>query len=127
MARQLVVQNTNNNYQGTKLDSRSLPFKIGLTTKLDNGFSFKDLTNQELKKFDDFLKEIFNKNLTISQVDDMFKRTRGTSDTITVDGIDYELVHLGKDRTPLRLFGYYNNQGYFILTAIDGSHSKHKS
>lgn len=100
-------------------------FKISIEMCLDNNFSFKDLNKEALKSFDKFVKLTVGKKLTISDVDNEYRRTRGPKDTITVDGIDYERIHFGKDRNPFRIFGYYNS-GYFVLTRIDPKHKTHK-
>ncbi|MDQ0567403.1 MAG6450 family protein [Mycoplasma yeatsii] len=108
--------------------NKSLPFKIAIEHKLDNNFDFKDLSTDGLKKFSEFINEILGKNLTISQVENLLLRTK--QKPIEKRFIKDEFVseiHLGKDRSSFRLFGYFNQDSYFVITKIDPNHNFHKA
>lgn len=64
--------------------------------------------------------------MSITQVDDLFKRKKGPKEEITVNGQKFELIHLGKDEKPFRVFGYYNPEDCFVITRIDPKHETHK-
>lgn len=107
------------------IQRKSILFKISIEQQLDNKFCFKDLRNEQIKIFHSFIEDTVNKNLTISQVDDLYKRKKGPKESIEINGTKFELIHLGKKDTPQRIFGYYN-QGYFVLTKLDLKHKTHK-
>lgn len=111
--------------RATRLDKPKLPFKIAIDDCLENGYSFGKIKRQGLKDFDKFIKETIGKNLTISQVDESFLRIKGpVKSKEKIHGIEREVVHYGKDRKPFRMHGYYNENGYFVLTHIDPEHKK---
>lgn len=103
---------------------KSKNFKIAISEPLDNNFCFKSLKKPEnIRKFQAFIDETIGKKLTISEVDKMYLRTKGE---IKQEINGREVVHYGKDRNPFRIFGYYNNDGYLIVTRIDPTHATHK-
>lgn len=99
------------------------PFKIAICEQLDNDFCFKKLKPSDLKEFHNFIDETVEKKLTISQVDALFLRKKGD---IKQDINGREVFHYGKDRKPFRVFGYYNEDGYFNVTRIDPKHKTNK-
>lgn len=123
---QRLTNNNKGNYNGSQLTTRNqIPFKISIEHSLENGFCFKDLKQSNIKEFHTFIEETVGKNLSITQVEKLYKRTRGPKDTIRINGTDYELVHLGKDRKAFRVFGYFNRD-MFVLSKIDPKHKTHK-
>ena len=109
-----------------RLDKPNTKFKMVFETQLANGYELKDMTIPHIKEFHRFVAETVYKKLTISQVDDLFLRTEGMGTAPKEIQDQKELVHYGKDRNPFRLFGYYNQDGYFVICRIDGSHTVHK-
>lgn len=109
-----------------KLNRKELPFRIAIETKLENGFEFKDMNPENIKALQDFLDSTVYKQLTISEVDKLYLRKRGMSDAPSIFYGEEPLLHYGKDRTPFRLFGYYNSESYFVICRIDGGHKTHK-
>lgn len=97
------------------------PFRLSFSEYLDNGFEIKDMSRNHLTEFHKFLSDTVYKELTISQVDQLFLRKRGMS-AVPLKRGEEELIHYGKDRNPFRLFGYYNQDGYFVICRIDGNH-----
>ena len=65
--------------------------------------------------------------MTISQVESEFLRTKGkVSEREIIAGVEREIFHLGKNRNKFRIFGYYNEDGYFVIHRIDPKHQYHK-
>ncbi len=103
-------------------EAEKIKFKILINNTLDNNYSFDNLNkNNGNRKFHNFIEETVGKDLTISEVDKKYKRTKGKKRQIKIGQAKYELIHYGKDNTAFRVFGYYKN-GYFILTKIDPQH-----
>ena len=44
-----------------------------------------------------------------------------------INGEMQNVIHLGKDRTAFRIFGYYNTDDYFCIHRIDPNHQFYKS
>lgn len=105
---------------------RTVPFKISIEESLDNKYCFKKLKGNSIKEFHKFIEATIGKGLTITEVEQMYLRTKGPiKETISIHGTDREVVHFGKDENPFRVFGYYN-QDYFVLNKIDPTHKVHK-
>lgn len=115
-----------NQQKGTQLSKKETRFRIAIENQLENGYSFKCLKQDDIKKFHEFIDYSINTSLTITQMDNQFLRKEGPKASIKINGADYELIHYGKDRTPFRIFGYYNTDTYFVITKIDPHHSVHK-
>lgn len=116
-----------NNQKGSILSKKDLKFRVAIESQLDNGYCFKSLKPDDVKKFHDFIDFTVNANLTITQIDKLYLRKEGPKASIKIKDVEYELIHYGKDRTPFRIFGYYNTDAYFVLTKIDPHHNVHKS
>lgn len=102
-------------------------FRISIEHDLCNSYAFKDLKPSSLSEFHHFLSETVGKELTITQVDTLFLRTKGKVKTKeTVCGIERDIVHYGKNRTRFRIHGYYNEHRYFVIWKIDPNHDVHK-
>lgn len=87
------------------------------------------MDRESLKTLDNFISQTTAKNLTVTEVDALFLRTQGNGsnyEEVEIDGISRQIYHYGKDRTPFRLFGYFNEDGYFVLHKIDAKHKSHK-
>ena len=108
------------------LVSERQPFRIAFEVKLDNGFELKDMTLKHLTEFHRFLADTVYKGLTIAEVDKLFLRKEGLSNAPSVTSHGRELLHYGKASNPFRIFGYYNDELYFVICRIDGSHQTHK-
>ncbi|WP_369691487.1 MAG6450 family protein [Companilactobacillus nodensis] len=106
--------------------NKDILFKLAITRSLDNGFQFKNLKQSGIKDFDRFVNETVGKELTISQANKLFLRTRGPSERILINGEMKKIFHYGKDRTPFRIFGYYDEKDYFCIHKIDPNHTVHR-
>lgn len=113
---------------GTKLDKNQLKFKIALTGNLFNNYGFKDLKPEAIRAFHKFIDETVGKKLTITNAESKLLRTKGKpSYKELVNGKKRDIVHFGQGNTPFRVFGYYNDDGYFVICRIDPSHKFHKT
>lgn len=107
-------------------ENSSVKFKVAITETLQNGYSFKDLKSKDVKSFERFVSETVGKDLSISQVDDMFLRRHvKPMNEIEINGRKRNIIHYGKDRKKFRIFGYYDDNGYFVLYKIDTEHKTH--
>ena len=109
-----------------KLTNPQRPFRISFEVKLDNGFELKDMTQKHIQEFHNFLRDTVYKGLTNSQVDKLFLRKKGLSDAPPTISHGKELIHYGKSGNPFRIFGYYNQDGYFVICRVDGAHQTNK-
>ena len=111
--------------QGARLTNskNETPFKIAICEQLDNNFCFKNLTSADIKSLHRFIDDTVGRSLTISKVDNLFLRTKGAVKQ-NINGRD--VVHYGKNKSPFRIFGYYNQDGYFNITRIDPKHKTNK-
>ncbi|WP_347962618.1 MAG6450 family protein [Lactococcus formosensis] len=102
-------------------------FKFALTGSLANQYSFKKLKPAGIKQFHDFLNHILMNQLTISDVEKGFLRTKGPVFSEEVFcGRKRKLIHFeGKDKK-FRIHGYYNDEFYFVICKIDPNHKVHK-
>lgn len=121
-----VASQIENSHTGSRLDKPKVLFKLCIDDCLENGYSFQKMNRAGLKDLDDFINQTIGKNLTISQVDKMFLRTKGSVKvTEKIKGIKRDILHYGKNRKTFRVHGYYNENGYFVLTQIDPKHRKY--
>ena len=124
MGRKLPKPSANKSVQS--LSRNGLPFRISIETELANGYEIKDMTKENANDLHRFVTETVYKKLTVLEVDRLYLRKEGMSDAPPTLYKDKELLHYGKARTTFRLFGYYNQDGYFVLCRIDGGHQTHK-
>lgn len=107
-------------------NAKAKPFRVTFEVQLTNGYEVKDMKQADIKELHKFLEETVYKNLSISVVDKKYLRKQGMSNAPPVMYGDMELYHYGRDRSPFRIFGYYNEDEYFVVCRIDGSHQTHK-
>ncbi|MGY3725035.1 hypothetical protein SAMN05421767_1064 [Granulicatella balaenopterae] len=126
MVSKKLTRTNNESRKGSPLTNRNeVPFKIALTGELANGFEFIDLNKS--KPFHDFIKKTVYKNLTVSKVENLFLRTKGkVKETEFVHGEERDIIHFGENKKAFRIFGYYNQDGYFVIYKIDPKHKTHK-
>lgn len=123
----MKLSNANGSEVISALTKKELPFRISFETSLDNGYELKDMRLSHIKEFHRFVTETIYKKLTISQVDKLYLRKRGLSSKIPKTlHENIELIHYGKSNNPFRLFGYYNQDAYFVVCRIDGGHDTHQ-
>lgn len=109
-------------------DRRSAYFKICLETRLDSKYNFSKMNQSGLKELDNFICETVDKNLTITEVENLFLRTKSNPfEKEIIDGKEQKIIHFGKDRKAFRIFGFYNEDDEFVIYQLDPKHKKHKS
>lgn len=110
-------------------DSRSnVLFKYCIASALPKHFCFSALKKGDgFRLMDKFLGDTVDKNLTISQMETLYLRTKGVVKTKEIiNGIERDVMHFGRDNTTFRIHGYYNEDSYFVITKIDPNHKVHK-
>lgn len=128
MAGNLTARNEGKSTGSQLTRKAQFPFKVAIDYSLDNKFCFKDLKPLGIKSFHNFIESTVGEGLTISEVDDLYLRKKGKpTDKTKVHGEVRDVMHYGKDRKKFRVFGYYNQSGYFVLSRIDQNHDTHKS
>ncbi|MRF37115.1 hypothetical protein GIJ44_20730 [Staphylococcus sp. KY49P] len=114
--------------KGAKLANyKSRKFKIALGTELENKYCFK---SKKPKKVTDglhkFLENTVYKNLSITQVDQLYLRTKGpVKEKFKTANSQLEILHYGFKNSQFRIFGFYDNNAYFNITKIDTDHKSH--
>lgn len=119
--KRLANKSTKNH--ATKLTNRGeRTFKFCLAHSLHSKYNFSKLKSSG-NELDSLLKDCCGK--TISQVEKLFLRTKGHGSKYyieEIEGVEREVYHLGKDRKPFRVHGYYNEDAYFVICKIDTQH-----
>lgn len=116
--------------KGKKLANlKSQKFKITFGTELENKFCFD---KKKSKKVTDglhkFLKETVYKDLSISTVNQKYLRTKGNPKEKIKYGTNssqLEIQHYSFDNSPFRIFGFYDDKGYFNVIRLDIDHKTH--
>lgn len=116
--------------KGKKLTNlKAQKFKIAFGTELENKFCFD--TNKPKKVTDGlhkFLKATVYKDLSISTVDNLYLRKIGNPKEKMKFGPNnsqLEIQHYGFERNQFRIFGFYDDKGYFNVTRLDIDHKTH--
>lgn len=110
---------------------KSRKFKIAFGTELENNFCFKTNKGNKLTEgMHKFLTNTVYKNLTITEVDSLYLRTKGKvkekrSFDLNDSSNQLDILHYGFKRDTFRLFGYYDENGYFNVIRIDIDHKTH--
>lgn len=121
-----IVSNINKGSRLTDTRQKGL-FKFCIERCLDNKYSFAKLKPEAIKMLDKFIADTVGREMTISQVESEFLRKKGkVSEKEVIAGVERDVFHLGKDRNKFRIFGYYNEDGYFVIHRIDPKHRYHK-
>jgi len=98
-------------------------FKLSIEHMLANNYQFKNMKQDGLKSFSGFLMSTVCKDLSITEVEKLYLRTKGKPGTTEiVNGKEREVYHFGRDRSTFRIFGYYNDDSYFVIYRIDPKH-----
>lgn len=122
MGQKLTGQRQNG--EAERINGKEQPFRIVLSTKLENNYEFKDLKERDIKEFHHFLRETVYKKLSITTVERDWLRQKGDAPPDFYQG-GIEMIHLGKSASKFRLFGYYDINGCFVLCKIDPGHNTH--
>ena len=63
----------------TQKQNREVPFELCFKYPLENGYSFKELTTENVRQFQTFLNKV--SKMSVTQVDKAFSRKPDTKDT----------------------------------------------
>ena len=112
---------------GSRLDRRTAAFKIALEDYMHGSFNFGKMDSSGRKDLQTFLDKTVYKQLSISTVDRLYLRMKGTvREKAEINGISRDIVHYGFDRSLFRLHGYFNELNYFVIYKIDPKHKVHR-
>lgn len=122
-----LTNNDSPKQRGTVLTrNRDKSFKLSIEIPLHHKYCFQFLNKKDLLALDKFIDETVGNNLTISEVDKLFLRTKGKPfSKENINGTVQKVVHYGKNKKSFRIHGYYN-EDYFVIYQIDPQHKKHK-
>lgn len=127
MIRKPLTKVRNPESSGSRLDNKKRLFEMVISSDLHAEYDFSQLKESELKEFHRFIKDTINKRLSITEVDTLFLRRKGpVKERECINGISRDIIHYGKGNKPFRIYGYYNEDGYFVIYQIDAKHKKHK-
>ncbi len=99
-------------------NSRDVPFEICFKYPLEKGYTFQELSKQNLKDFQNFLNKV--SRMTVTQVDNQFARKPDKNDSYHgLQVYHYEVTK--KFRIHV-----VNEAGYYKVIRLDPNHEVHK-
>lgn len=102
----------------TQQQYREVPFELCFKYPLENGYTFKELTKDNLKQLQSFLNKV--SQMTVSQVDKSFLRKTDTDDKYRgMQVYHYEVS--GSFRIHVVI-----EAGYYKIIRLDPKHKVHK-
>lgn len=127
MAQKLSINKPARKGGSARLDTRTAVFKIALEDYMHGSFNFSKMDSSGRKDLQTFLDKTVYKQLSISTVDELYLRMKGTvREKAEINGIYRDIVHYGFDRSLFRLHGYFNELNYFVIYKIDPKHKVHR-
>jgi len=102
----------------TNKNNREVPFELCFKYPLEKGYTFKELSNSNIKEFQLFLNKI--SRMTVTQVDKEFARKPDKNDTYNGMQIYHYEVTRG-----FRIH-VINESGFYKVIRIDPNHKVHK-
>lgn len=93
-------------------------FILSFKYKLENGYTFKEMKENDLKVFQSFLNKV--SQITISQVDKEFLRPPDKQDVFR----NHQIQHYAVSKK-FRIHGILENQRFKVIR-LDPGHNKHK-
>lgn len=99
-------------------NARDVPFEICFKYPLEKGFTFQELSMQNLKEFQIFLNKV--SRMTVTQVDNLYARKPDKNDSYKGSQVyHYEVT---------RKFRIHviNEAGYYKVIRLDPNHEVHK-
>jgi len=101
----------------TSDNHRSIPFELCFKYPLATGFTFKELSKQNIKDFQAFLDKV--SKMTVSQVDSLYARKPDKNDKYN----NLQVYHYGITDT-FRIHVVIEN-GYYKIIRLDPNHKVH--
>ena len=92
---------------------------FALNIPLENGYTFKELTQENVKQFQSFLNKVYH--MTVTQVDKAFSRKPDKDDTYKwMQVYHYEV-------TPVFRIHVVIEAGYYKIIRLDPKHKVHRN
>ena len=109
---------------GLVADQRQVQkFKLSIEVMLDSRYDFKKLKPTDLRQLQLFIAKTIGRQLTVAQVETLYLRTNGgAKHHEQFDQGWYEMLHFSNGARDFRIHGFYNVDGYLVLTRIDPHH-----
>lgn len=102
----------------TQKQNREVPFELCFKYPLEKGYSFKNLTPENVKQFQAFLDKI--SRMTVTQVDRAFSRKPDVSDTYKgMQVYHYEITGAFRIHVVIEA-------GYYKVIRLDPKHQVHR-
>lgn len=102
----------------TQKQNREVPFELCFKYPLENGYTFKDLTHENVKEFQKFLNKV--SRMTVSQVDKEFSRKPDTNDVYKgMQVYHYEVTKGFRIHVVIEA-------GYYKIIRLDPRHKVHR-
>ena len=104
----------------SKLTShRDVPFELCFKYPLENGYTFKELTRENIRAFQAFLNKV--SNMTVQQVDQLYSRKPDKNDTYKgMQVYHYEVAEAFRIHVVIEA-------GYYKIVRLDPCHKVHKN
>lgn len=103
----------------TQKQNREVPFELCFKYPLQNGYSFKELTSENIKQFQTFLNKV--SQMTVTQVDRTYARKPDLNDTFHGMQVYHYAV------TEVFRIHVVNEAGYYKIIRLDPRHNVHRS
>lgn len=102
----------------TQKQNREVPFELCFKYPLENGYTFKELSPENVKQFQVFLNKV--SNMTVAQVDKSFARKPDTNDIYRgMQVYHYEVSVAFRIHVVIE-------SGYYKIIRLDPKHKVHK-
>ena len=99
-------------------NNRDVPFELFFKDKIQKGYTFKELSNANVKEFQNFLDKV--SKMTIDQVDKSYSRKPDKTDLYNgVQVYHYEVTKKFRIHVVIQ-------QGRFMILRLDSNHRVHK-
>ena len=100
-------------------NNRDVPFELCFRYPLENGYTFKELTRENVKEFQSFLDKVAK--MTVQQVDMAFSRKPDTNDSYNgMQVYHYEVTRTFRIHVVIEA-------GFYKVIRLDPKHIVHKS
>lgn len=122
----MAVVLANYNVKNSKIElteNKEPKLVISFGLKLENGYDFKKLKSDSLKEFQTILND--STQLSLDEMENRYGRDLDSDDILEYNGIKFQVLHFGKDRSTFRIHGILADS-YFHVIRIDPKHKFHK-
>lgn len=102
---------------------REVNFAICFSLKLQNGYTFKEMKQNNLRDLHTFISNSVGR--TWDEVDKKYKRSTDSNGGYDFEGENHQVYHYGPDNSPFRIHGILL-EGFLHVLRIDCKHQYHK-